>query len=109
MTLYTCVILKENNQLYLKIGSADFISSGTIEKLNQVINFIKDNIYEEQIAWHYDKNIPLFEVVCEDGQIEIKTPYLKFLYNMPMWKFKIKSLLKRVSNELSMLSAIQDI
>lgn len=109
MTLYTCVILEENNKLYLKIGSADIISSATIEKLNQIVSFIKDNIYEQQIAWHYDKNIPLFEIAYENNQVVVKTPYLKFLYNMPIEKFKIKSILKKLSNELSMLSAIQDI
>lgn len=97
--LYTAVILKENNNYYLKTGNADFISNQLLSRLKKLVAFIQKNLYEAQIAWHYDTNTPLFQIILEGDKFNVTSPYLKFLYCVPLYQFKLNGILNSVATE----------
>ncbi|WP_279145966.1 MULTISPECIES: hypothetical protein [Clostridium] len=105
MVIYRAEILKEKDTFYLNIASIDGFSSSILSKIREVVTFIQNNLYESQLAWHVTSNTPLLEITAADdgSKIFINSPYLKFLYNIPMWKMKLKNILSEVSKEISSL------
>lgn len=103
MNLYTAIILKEGNKYFLKTGSANFIGEEVLSKLEYITQFIQKNIFESQIIWHYEENIPLLEIQLIEDKFVINSPYLKFLYNMPLWKIRLKTALNMLEKEYDLL------
>ena len=108
MILYTTVVLQENNKYYLKTGNADFISDELLSKIQKITAFIQKNLYEAQIIWHYDTNTPLFQIHLEGEKFSASSPYLKFLYCLPLWQFKLNAIMNSLAKEFKNIPAVTD-
>jgi len=75
MNLYTAIILKEGNKYFLKTGSANFIGEEVLSKLEYITQFIQKNIFESQIIWHYEENIPLLEIQLIEEYAIMEDPF----------------------------------